>query len=462
MIQIPKLPILRRTLYSIIVFSAATLSLFWWASSIPVKQSEWTCRGEGRQQICEFTNFCINRHDGPFIISNQEPPSINLINADQDSDIWFTPKVVSGYSNPQFVNETLFVYGLYSPFHFSHFLYNGLMPLYSAMKEFNAAKTAWTLRAATFWNQHTIPEMDLPTEHDLVLEKEDAQTSKQSLAPKSTICFSKAVVGTGNRCSLWYCDGQISAAHYQSFKEFVLSKPAKNECTSTVYKTTGSIQVGILNRGKTRHITNLPEVIEELSKLDVSIKTIDFDAGCDLQSTAHLVKDLDVLIAPFGNGLGAGLFMKSNSIVISIASRWYNEDWFKWPMTAIGRRMYNFECNSPKCQEYDQKLLDEILTSHNVELNAQERQQLMTQQNPVQVLSKHIPGEEWKVIEQYHKDVPRRIDMESFTPFLANLLDSGNNSSYVELCRNNQCCNHDCTGPLERNVFGTKSAWTLS
>jgi hypothetical protein len=55
-----------------------------------------------------------------------------------------------------------------------------------------------------------------------------------------------------------------------------------------IYKDTGNTRIGILNRRKSRHITNLPELINELTKMDVSVSTI--DSGCDLKSTA----DLDV------------------------------------------------------------------------------------------------------------------------------------------------------------------------
>lgn len=193
--------------------------------------------------------------------------------------------------------------------------------------------------------------------------------------------------------------------------------------------------------------------------MDVSIKMIEFDEGCDLKSTAYLVKDLDVLIGPFGNGLGSGLFMKNNSIVISIASRWYNEDWYIWTSTAIGRRIYNFECNSLKCQDNDSLLLENILKKYNINLNNIEFNRVLNEQNPIDVLSKYIPNEEWKVIEEYHKDVSRKIDIELFIPFLKDILKNHfNNTNYVDLCRNNLCCNN-CDGQLNRNVFGENNAW---
>lgn len=457
--------LIRKLFYYVLisVLASWTLLFLWWDfSGTPVSRSEWICEGQGRNQMCEFTNFCVSRYHGPFIVSDGEAPSINLINTGEGEDIWFKPKTLAHYTGARHINETIFVYGFYSPFHFSHYLYNSLMPLYSIMKEKNATASSWTLRGATYWNQHTRLDMDIPSNKDIVLDRKDVLTEKQLMPPYGAICFTKAVVGGGNRCSLWYCDNQIPSAHYESFKSHIFKQPYmhNSKCSSIIHKNSGSTRIGILNRGKTRHITNLPELIEKLKVLDVSISTIDFDSGCDLKSTAHLVKDLDVLIAPFGNGLGSGLFMKNNSIIISIASRWYNEDWFKWPMTAIGRRIYNFECNDAKCQEYDAGLLEKFLMEFSIKLNETELQQLLTQQNPVDVLTKHVPGQEWKIIEQYHKDVSRRIDVDSFIPFLSEILKADtHNISYVELCHNKQCCNDDCAGPLERNVFGEHNAW---
>jgi hypothetical protein len=456
---------MKKYVYTIAILSVLSwiLLFFWWNfSGTYVSRSAWKCEGQGRNQVCEFTNFCVNRYHGPFIVSDSKAPSINLINTGKGEDILFTPKILTHYTGAKYIDETLFVYGFYSPFHFSHYLYNSLMPLYSMMKEKNATASSWTLRGATYWNQHSKLDMDIPSSNDIVLDKKDVLTEKQLMAPYQAICFPKAVVGTGNRCSLWYCDNQIPSTHYESFKSHIFNEfnTTNNKCASTIHKHEGSVRVGILNRGKTRHITNLPELIDKLKALDISINTIDFDAGCDLKSTAYIVKDLDVLIAPFGNGLGSGLFMKNNSVVISIASRWYNEDWFKWPMTAIGRRIYNFECNDAGCQEYDVELLKKILMNFDVKLNETELQQVLTQEYPTDILSKHLPGQEWKIIEQYHKDVSRRIDVDSFIIFLNDILKvNTNNVSYVELCRRDQCCNSDCAGPLDRNVFGEHNAW---
>jgi hypothetical protein len=64
---------------------------------------------------------------------------------------------------------------------------------------------------------------------------------------------------------------------------------------------------------------------KEQGEEDFSIKTIDFDlSGSDIIHTAQAVKDLDILIAPFGNGLGSGFFTKNDLVLISISAAWYD------------------------------------------------------------------------------------------------------------------------------------------
>jgi hypothetical protein len=426
--------------------------------------------------MCTFTNFCVDGSNGPFILSKAEPPTINLMSADYDEDVWFQPKQVTHAVNAVHVNETLFVYVLYFPFHFSHFLYNGLIPLYSTMLDEKAPPTSWTLRAATLGNKHTLTEMMIPSGKDIVLERADASTPKQMLAPRKPMCFSKAVVGTGNRCSLSYCNRQIPSQHYQSFKEHVFEQPKidNNACEASriVYKEKGQFRVGILNRKSTRHITNIPELINGLTGydkskdgIDYAVVTIDFEKGCDIVSTAHAVKDLDILIAPFGNGLGAGLFMKEDATLISISARYYSEDWFKFPMTAIGRRIFDFACDSGRCQEYEPERAAKILKDIvGVQLNQTEMVTFMTDSYPKELLmSKHVPEADVHVpIIQYQKDVNRRVDVDRFLPWIKAIMDNkpSSTSLFPDSCKKeNVCCDTDCQKALDRNVFGENNAW---
>ncbi|KAI8886055.1 hypothetical protein K501DRAFT_283966 [Backusella circina FSU 941] len=397
------------------------------------------------------------------------------MSADYDEDVWFQPKQVNHPVNAVHVNETIFVYALYFPFHFSHFLYNGLLPLYSTMLDHDALPTSWTLRAATLGNKHTPTEMILPSGKDIVLERADVSSPKQMLAPYKPMCFSKAIVGTGNRCSLSYCHGQIPNQHYQSFKDYVFTQPyaQDNHCQAsrTVYKPEGQFLVGILNRKSTRHITNIPHLITALTSLnkdsdgiDYAVVTIDFEKGCDIISTAHVVKDLDILIAPFGNGLGAGLFMKEDATLVSISARYYSEDWFKYPMTGIGRRIFDFQCDSGQCQEYEQDKAARILKDMaGVTLNQTEMMTFMTDPYPKDLLLNYLPEDQVHLpIIQYQKDVSRRIDVDAFIPWLKGVMDRKplTNTSFPESCKEeNVCCDGKCKTALDRNIFGDNNAW---
>ncbi|KAG2230292.1 hypothetical protein BDF21DRAFT_423407 [Thamnidium elegans] len=457
-------------LFLILLSLYLLLYISWQAATTEtIEQSSWSCQGEGRNTICEFTNFCVDSKTGPFIIhADRQPPKLNLINADEDGDMWFEPKRVDRPVKAIRMHQTLFVYGLYSPFHFSHFLYNGLIPLYSTMLEYGMPPNAWTMRALTHWTKNTRVDLIVPSHKDIVFDSKDVLTEKQVEAGYQTMCFSKAVVGTGNRCSLWHCDRHIPAAHYASFKEYVFTKAHQrnNTClTSIVHHTSaGKYRVGILNRKSTRHITNVPELIDRLQKEgDFDIRSIDFDqSACDIVHTAQAVKDLDILIAPFGNGLGAGLFMKDDAVVVSISARWYSEDWFKYAMTAVGRRIFNFECGRAECQEYEPALAASILENYNVTLNATEMQAFMTEQYPEKTMRTYLPGREWNPILQYQKDVARRVDVESFIPYLRMIIKNKppKGVAYPDACnQENVCCDTKCKGPLDRNVRNELGPW---
>lgn len=75
---------------------------------------------------------------GAFIRSNglgsrKNMPKVNLLSAAEEADAYWQPRLQRSWRNviqAHFVNETVFVHGLFSPFHFSHWLYNGMLPLY--------------------------------------------------------------------------------------------------------------------------------------------------------------------------------------------------------------------------------------------------------------------------------------------------------------------------------------------
>ncbi|KAI8343406.1 hypothetical protein BC941DRAFT_411279 [Chlamydoabsidia padenii] len=435
-----------------------TYSLYLYSTE-PIQTSEWTCYGNSsRSTICEFTHFCIDQIHGPFILSSSStpPPQINLINSDKEGDMWFTPKVInSKYYRGKYRKDkdTLFVYGLYSPFHFSHYVYNGLIPLYSTIRHYTDkfdVYDTWLFRAKTFWNEHTQLDMSIWSSsplsfHDIVLDKHDLLTENQHLPPYSIpMCFKRAIVGTGNQCSLWYCEQDIPHGDYMAFRDDIFRLPltSTDPCLHSVITFNGQnktgVNIGILNRRKSRHITNVPELVQAILQEipNVSqIRLISFDEGCNIRSTAHLVEDVDVLIAPFGNGLGAGLFMKKkNAMVIAIDARWYSESWFYWPMTSIGIRLYSFQCDRPICQEYEWDLIKSL----SPDISHSDALSVMMDPSP--------PGIDWSVYGMYQKEVSRRVDIELFIPFLRNKMAT----TTYDIAD----CGEVCRAPFDRNGFG--------
>ncbi|KAF9146976.1 hypothetical protein BG015_011438 [Linnemannia schmuckeri] len=161
--------------------------------------------------------------------SHKNIPKVNLLSAGEDSDAFWQPRLQRSWRNviqAHYVNETVFVHGLYSPFHFSHWLYNGMLPLYSTMKRFGGTKDSWTLRAARYQgdpiDRQGTWEMDhfFQTGKELVLSQAEMSTPFQTLPPSDApICFQRAVIGLGSQCALSYCENNIPAEIYKRFRE---------------------------------------------------------------------------------------------------------------------------------------------------------------------------------------------------------------------------------------------------
>ncbi|KAG0356418.1 hypothetical protein BGX24_006429, partial [Mortierella sp. AD032] len=106
-----------------------------------------------------------------------------------------------------YVDETLFVHGIFWPNHFSHWLYNGMLPLYSTMKRFGGTKNSWLFRLNSDFYDHDIKyqgkwEMRhvFQTGLELVILKEELSTDFQTLPPADApICFRQAVIGLGSQ-----------------------------------------------------------------------------------------------------------------------------------------------------------------------------------------------------------------------------------------------------------------------
>ncbi|CAG8658436.1 8946_t:CDS:2, partial [Paraglomus occultum] len=135
--------------------------------------------------------FIVNRND--------IAKPANVMNSDEQSDAFWKPKVKYSYPwRVRYINDTVFVYGLYAPFHFSHWMFNGLLPLYSIMRSYKATRDAWLLRAHMVDHQRnrTIPEdiSFLTDGKDIVFDSDDILTEMQVVPSSIPICFARAVV----------------------------------------------------------------------------------------------------------------------------------------------------------------------------------------------------------------------------------------------------------------------------
>lgn len=248
--------------------------------------------------------------------------------------------------------------------------------MFRTIRSYESSKRFWTYRAANFDaspDVRALIDTDFITSNpDIVQNSWEVVKDQQMERPDMPICFSRAVVGTGTACSLDYCEQPVLAETYQAFRQEALAyyddnwiqitaRSSKHDLNcvehateETIGHSQNPVVIGIINR-KSRKITNIKEVVETLRSIaqedtrketSYVIREINFDDGCSLPSTARVVKDLDILLTPHGSQEAAAVFMKNNSVVISIDSRGYWEPWFQWPMTAMGRRFYNFQVRS--------------------------------------------------------------------------------------------------------------------
>ncbi|RHZ78208.1 hypothetical protein Glove_166g212 [Diversispora epigaea] len=459
------------------------------------EESTSKCRGEGRAVFCEYTNFCVDRKNGAYIVNRKDISKLaNVMNADQNIDFFWKPKVKSRYpAKAQYINDTLFAYGLYSPVHFSHWMFNGLLPLYSIMRSYNATRNAWLLRIHTYRHQpiRMIPQdiSFLTDGKEIVFDSFDTLTEMQVLPPKVPICFAKAVVGFGNRCSLNYCENNIPAEHYEQFRKDVFShfihngqwelykqKKYKDQrelaCIDStkiyapivsndkIYHT--KVIIGVLQRYHTRHILNADELIDALVKQNYTVKFLNFDVGCSLPATAKLLEDIDVLITPHGNGLGDAIFMMPKTTVISIDNRFYSEAWFTYVHTASGRRFYNFQCDSGDCQVADFELAQKGLQEDGIRMSYHDLLEYLGPKYPYRLIEKYYVGDDKSGYDRYAKDAVRRVDVEKLVKFVKEIIEEWpmvKNKSFIELCEMGKCCGPWCSDALKKNVFAKGNAW---
>ncbi|KAG0349232.1 hypothetical protein BG004_000456 [Podila humilis] len=201
-----------------------------------------------RRRQCVVKTMCVDAK-GAFILSNgdhtRNMPEINMISADKTADTYWQPRVksVGRGTKAHFVDEVLFIRGLYEPYHLSHYLYNSVFPLMSTMKRFNGTARSWILRegnAKGFYNPKHLGNWEIQEifqqdelvqsatgktirkiySRELVLDQDELSSEYQTLPPRDVpICFREAVVGTGSQCGQAYCERNVPTSIYTEFYE---------------------------------------------------------------------------------------------------------------------------------------------------------------------------------------------------------------------------------------------------
>ncbi|CAG8625135.1 1633_t:CDS:10, partial [Ambispora gerdemannii] len=207
----------------------------------PTLVSEWNCTdttidgqmnlsGNKRVRMCVFTNFCVDRDRGAFLVQNSSkprPPIVNLVASDKESDRGWTPRIFAQFPSRRYslVDEKVFVYGLVSPHEFGHWMFNGILPLWSVMRAYNATPESWLFRADAWDGDRAPSRFDMSylssRGRDIVLDPFHKTSAFQILAPGGTVpvCFTSAIVGLGNRCSHKFCDGNVAGDDGVTLKE---------------------------------------------------------------------------------------------------------------------------------------------------------------------------------------------------------------------------------------------------
>ncbi|KAG0011265.1 hypothetical protein BGZ80_000805 [Entomortierella chlamydospora] len=563
------------------------------AQEVEIPEATWTCtddhlpekekdtKDNRRTRQCVVENMCVDR-SGAFIRGRggfrmENMPKVNLLSSDEDSDVFWQPRVDRIWSKSMkayYVNETLFVHGLYAPYHFSHWLYNESLTFinilhqinlamtvnhFSTMKRFGGTKNSWTLRAARYFADDHKRQGKWEMEHffetgqELVLSQYELSTPFQSLPPPDApICFRRAVVGLGSQCALVYCARNIPADIYRSFRDEIAKyywetpsiwqkhldfmretfigstkethENSKNKDGNSPLKclemaryynfeglsvghapehgekpnrigqmfpdvadpseahdtengkgenTNRKFVVGIIQREGSRSLINDQILIDSLADAGFRVKWMSFDHGCGLAETAYLLRDVNVLISPHGNAIGASLFMPSDAVptMISIDTTRYWESWFKFTATAIGQRFistycgptqYPDEATKEACplvevtkdrslylrthkivlgvpgsmvptpeekKKMSERQLDSMFNRHTAyvmnhpEAKALEREEteMMFGPNLPEPLIGKYGDNVWSVLEDYWKSIPRYVNVPLVTKFVQKL-----------------------------------------
>lgn len=272
--------------------------------------------------------------------------------------------------------------------------------------------------------------------------------------------------------------------------------------------------VGILQREESRRLVNVDDLIDGLVKAGFRVKWLSFDHGCGLAETAYLLRDINVMISPHGNAIGASIFMPSHDpvpTIISVDNSRHWETWFKYTATVLGQRFIHTICGphefldesqKERCSPHyrdldsanwllkvvglvlgvpksmiisDKDIKDKGLSRGKIrdgyrkyvqrhpeaQQLAREELEIMISPDPSQVMNKY-GDDAWVFQDEYWKGATRYIDVERTVKFIQRLQadkdrevlsTNSPQQTYMEYVRKGEACGFQgCADILRRNV----------
>lgn len=238
------------------------------------------------------------------------------------------------------------------------------------------------------------------------------------------------------------------------------------------------IVVAIIQRYGSRRVINDQELAEGLAAAGYRVKWITFDSGCGTPETAYLLRDVNVLLSPHGNSIGASIFMPSTNpvpTVISLDASRYSESWFINTASAMGQRFMQTVCgphryvddatkarcpyykdeagahkllsiggmaerfvlglSDEQAKSYRDKVAKEKLTPEAIkefrnlvesdpaarQLAKEELDFLIGPEVPYALAEKYSDGVVWQFLELFWRDTPRYVDVPRVIAFMHEL-----------------------------------------
>ncbi|KAL1918124.1 uncharacterized protein VTP21DRAFT_3390 [Calcarisporiella thermophila] len=449
--------------------------------------SSWQCEGEGKKSVCVVENLCVDRERGAFVVeSSAEAPLYASMDAnarEEQNDYW-APRVIPEMPGGLygFVNETVFVYGFGSE-DINEQYFRTILSLWSTMKDHGATANSWLLRPYSSASDSKALQFDIsflaPQGREVVFSAKHRSSHFQIEPSSKPLCFRRAVVGLKHRCALASCKKKIGGEYATSLRAHIIGNRRPVDVHTPV--------VGLLEvEAGGGPIANLDELDAALAREGFTTRRV--RPISMTQSFGEQVDEyakLAVLIAPGEMGLVPAALMARSATLISInAQHATNEEALQYPMLAVGRRVYAWECRSPNCtivaEGVARKCLEEAgLGAEWIKENDKAFSKL-TRLEPIfwSVLNSFDEEDEVREARRcYGRRVPKRVEVKTLVEMVGKIIAGMGYSEkghqfgeefgvvegleFVDICRAARCCGPSCEEALATMVFGTENVWGL-